>query len=505
MQPITGLTTWLNKASPPVISKFHVGQILAGNIIKFYPNQLAEIQLNGMKMTAQLEIPAEAGVRHLFRVEQTDRGHTYLKVLTKNTSSSKDHLFKELIQTFGLKETKESKALATLVLKNQYPIDKQSFTEAVKWLSSHEEWTKGIDILKMAFNRQVPISTKILDVLSSLQGEQSLIKLLETLRNQIKLVPKTNTLNQLHQQLNELLDLEKNELALNVMKNLKESVSNHPEAASLLHKAGVQDGSLRASVSSKELVSLKEWAERYQANAKALQTILSPSEQKALSLAVKEAESHLEWGDGNKMYTAMKAIFESLGTDLEFNLSRLKQGCEIRLDTLKSLLLKVTNEGHPAVIQEHSEAILARLSSLQVLSQESGPTQHIFMQIPLPFAFMKNDLTLQWEGRKMGDGKIDPDYCRILFYLDLQNLNETIVDMNVQNKVVHLKIWTDDPVKLDIATAPFVEGLKENLKKEGYYFSALHIEPFIDHHSKLKYSGLEENNSIRYTGMDFRI
>ena len=41
------------------------------------------------------------------------------------------------------------------------------------------------------------------------------------------------------------------------------------------------------------------------------------------------------------------------------------------------------------------------------------------MQVPLEFFGKRIDSTLQWNGRMKEDGKIDPDFARILFYLDL--------------------------------------------------------------------------------------
>ena len=42
------------------------------------------------------------------------------------------------------------------------------------------------------------------------------------------------------------------------------------------------------------------------------------------------------------------------------------------------------------------------------------------------------------------DGKIDPDFARILFYLDLESINKTVIDMQVQNRVVTVTVFNED-------------------------------------------------------------
>lgn len=99
------------------------------------------------------------------------------------------------------------------------------------------------------------------------------------------------------------------------------------------------------------------------------------------------------------------------------------------LETLKPLLLKLLNEQIPASIKEMAEQVLNRITAQQILSQENGPIQNLLLTLPINLGSTQTDLTLQWSGRKTKDGKIDPDYCRVLFYLELERLKETVIDM----------------------------------------------------------------------------
>ena len=54
------------------------------------------------------------------------------------------------------------------------------------------------------------------------------------------------------------------------------------------------------------------------------------------------------------------------------------------------------------------------------------------------------------------DGKIDPDFARILFYLDLESIDKTIIDMQVQNSVVSVTVFNaDDTLKVNWRQACF--------------------------------------------------
>lgn len=69
------------------------------------------------------------------------------------------------------------------------------------------------------------------------------------------------------------------------------------------------------------------------------------------------------------------------------------------------------------------------------------------------------DATLQWNGRMKEDGKIDANYARILFYLQMESMKETVIDMQVQNRVVTVTVFNENS---DIAFQ--AESLKTALK-----------------------------------------
>ncbi|MFP3416003.1 hypothetical protein SB773_31670, partial [Bacillus sp. SIMBA_074] len=86
---------------------------------------------------------------------------------------------------------------------------------------------------------------------------------------------------------------------------------------------------------------------------------------------------------------------------------------------------------------------------------------------------IQTDLTLQWSGRKTKDGKIDPEYCRVLFYLELERLKEIIIDMQVQNRIIKVTVINGHGAVLEETANQYLELLRENLEKMDYRLSGV--------------------------------
>ncbi|WNS77157.1 hypothetical protein RRV45_09280 [Bacillus sp. DTU_2020_1000418_1_SI_GHA_SEK_038] len=178
-----------------------------------------------------------------------------------------------------------------------------------------------------------------------------------------------------------------------------------------------------------------------------------------------------------------------------------------KMEALKPILLRLLSEEAAAPIHDAAEKLLNKITGYQVLSQEAGPIQQLIFQIPLTFWDKRTDLTMQWSGRKNENGQIDPNFCRILFYLNLDHLKETIVDLHVQNRVISISVVNhhDD---LKTLAQQYIPILKERLEEIKYHLSTIHFEKPIDkketHIEKKKaLSSLKLPN--HYIGVDFRI
>src|SRR5690625_7465637 len=88
---------------------------------------------------------------------------------------------------------------------------------------------------------------------------------------------------------------------------------------------------------------------------------------------------------------------------------------------------------HDGVNRERAQQLLDFINGLQLQSvNETSNFIQASLQIPGAKLALNSDLHLDIDGEKTENGMVNPDHCRILFYLDLKNLKETIIDINIQ-------------------------------------------------------------------------
>src|SRR5688500_6197126 len=56
---------------------------------------------------------------------------------------------------------------------------------------------------------------------------------------------------------------------------------------------------------------------------------------------------------------------------------------------------------------------------------------------------LNQDVYMQFEGKKDKNGNIDSDFCRILFVLELEKMNETMIDMQIQKRIISVNIYNE--------------------------------------------------------------
>lgn len=250
-------------------------------------------------------------------------------------------------------------------------------------------------------------------------------------------------------------------------------------AGNLLHAA------LSASQPSDTILNLLTTDNRIDDAQAKLAALLNPKENQAaknLSENVNRAVQHILENDfkyvdlskGAAAAPFLKEIIRLLGLNIEHALSGQGDLAETELTGLKPLLMQLKNESHGAGINDLADQVLNRITAQQLMSHDAGPIQQLFMQVPLPDH--QSDLTVEWSGRRNKDGHIDPNYCRILFYLDLAQLKETVVDMQIQNRVVKVSVYNQNAKILEQAAHPFVTLLRGKLEQQEYKLSGVVFE-----------------------------
>ncbi len=210
--------------------------------------------------------------------------------------------------------------------------------------------------------------------------------------------------------------------------------------------------------------------------------------------------------DGAAMKDMLQTVMRSLGVQYEKSL--LEQDIQLQRlnESLKPQLLQISQQPHAsATIREAAEQLLIRMNGAPLTSTDQGVQQQLSMHVPLEIFGKKIDATLEWNGRKKEDGKIDANHARILFYLDLHTLKETVIDMQVQNRVVTVTVFNDSPILSQIGKE-LIPPLKEKLGAIDYRLSGVLFKQFEREHTVEPSSPINRGkNKQDGKGVDVRV
>ncbi|MFJ7933123.1 hypothetical protein [Sporosarcina sp. NPDC096371] len=238
-----------------------------------------------------------------------------------------------------------------------------------------------------------------------------------------------------------------------------------------------------------------------------LSTLLRTAEQSnnvAIHKALQVAEAAVASAvDGKAMKEALQTVIRSFGLNYEAGLLGKEADVGRLAESLKPQLLALMQDlSVSPALREAAETVVMRMNGPLLQSGENGVQHQIVMQVPLEFFGKRIEATLQWNSRMKDDGKIDPGFARILFYLDLESIEKTVIDMQVQNRVVSVTIFNANDT-LKTVGAPLQHRLKEGLESVGYKLSAVFFKNFVEEEKNV----LNKNKNITTDkqGVDFRI
>jgi len=209
--------------------------------------------------------------------------------------------------------------------------------------------------------------------------------------------------------------------------------------------------------------------------------------------------------EGQVVRHALQQVIRQLGFHFEHQLTMSEGPKNAFMETLKPQLLQLLQESTTSLqVRQQAEAMLVRLNAPMMSATEQNGQQQLMMQVPLEMFGKKLDTTLHWEGQTTEDGKIDAKFARVLFYLHLDALDETVVDMQVQNNIVTITVFNDTP-RIDQLSKPLEERLKEGLQKQNYRLSGIFFKPIEAQYDQPKQRLKVKPLSTSSKGVDYRI
>lgn len=199
---------------------------------------------------------------------------------------------------------------------------------------------------------------------------------------------------------------------------------------------------------------------------------------------------------------------QSLGILFERQLTMLFSGqgqySKQHVENMKSFLLQMTQQDGSVRPSEQTLPLLQFIQGMQLQTvQEQAHLLLASFIIPGEKLALNKDLYMQFEGKKSEDGTLNPDHCRVLFVLHLKNLHETIIDMQIQKRVISLTIYNAHHVENEIFS-PLQTVLAENLSELNYTLSNIKWKPLQERVSPST-KNVEQMMHIRTERYDYRV
>lgn len=209
----------------------------------------------------------------------------------------------------------------------------------------------------------------------------------------------------------------------------------------------------------------------------------------ASQAAAEPMPARMEAGEG------IKRLFQALGIQHEHHLGKMLMGARGEalplppgaepqvppaVETLKGLLLQAAvADDLPPAVKEAAQQAIHHITGQQLLltADRQSPFTHLTLFVPFQNPDGSRSGAVHIQTRKGAKGELDMDNCRLLFDLKLHTLGDTLVDVQIVNRIVSLQIRNDFPELAALLDKDKGE-IAESLNKLGYQFISLKCDPF---------------------------
>lgn len=205
----------------------------------------------------------------------------------------------------------------------------------------------------------------------------------------------------------------------------------------------------------------------------------------------------------NHFITLIKHFIETSGIQDEAQLLKQK-GQQIEPLSLKQTLLLLSQHSTDS-IGDKMTRLLQTLTGLQLQMVNDHQMYELNLQIPAEKLGLANDIVLQFAGKRKNESdEIDPEYCRILFHLDLNQLGETMIAMSIQKRIVHITVYNDKELAPPLLSM-YKPQLEERLEELNYQLTSVVWKKMSDQQIGKLPRQPYIKESTRTEGIDFRI
>lgn len=181
-------------------------------------------------------------------------------------------------------------------------------------------------------------------------------------------------------------------------------------------------------------------------------------------------------------------------------------------DTLKGILLQLVNhDDAPPQLKEAAQQLVSHLTGQQLLlnTDRTAPFAQVTLLLPLNGPDGQETASIQIQSRRGAKGELDASNCRLWFDLQMKHLGQTLVDVQVVDRIVSLKVhngheWAGELLENH---RDEIAGAIESI---GYQLLSLKAEPLPEKEpdspsAMLAKAAVSEYVPQSYRGVDYRV
>ncbi|RAV22639.1 hypothetical protein DQG23_00005, partial [Paenibacillus contaminans] len=156
------------------------------------------------------------------------------------------------------------------------------------------------------------------------------------------------------------------------------------------------------------------------------------------------------------------------------------EGAKPLAETLKGALLQLSSlDEAPPSVKEAAQQLVQQITGQQLLltSDRSSMFAHVTMMVPLRSENGEHNATVHIQSRKGRNGEIDANNCRLIFDLHMKSIGNTMLDVQVFDKIVSLNVHNDQPFIAELLESNR-DDIAAGLERIGYQFLSLRCSPY---------------------------
>jgi hypothetical protein len=462
-------------------------QLLLAKILEIFPDQSAKVSYNGHTFHAKLEAPLTKGNRYLFEVKGS-KDSVLLKKIDLDTVKPTNE---QILQRWNLPKTSLFLKAVDFTVSEETPLTRDNLkvvAEVLKETSSLPvKDTKEVikRILQENLTAQ-PATVKA--VIATVQKSSGFQEVDELFRSLVPLQNKHPGIAKAVAVLQEVFGYQKPALPQETT-NVSQPKTANPQET-------VPHAVLTPKLASNEQKSVQP---EFNSNLTVQNAKEDTISQKPAAIT---ADRQRTDSPSEDFMMAVEKWIKKSGVTYERNI--LSDPVQLKhADSVKSILLGLLKDAEssalPETVLQKAESALNKVTSMQLQNVPvNDGMQQFTLQIPFGQGTLPNEITVRWEGKKKKGEPLDADHCRMLFWLEMKNLNEIAVDVQIQNRIVSLKVYNDYPDIQKLGNA-FVGLLKKKMQDMNYTLSSV---SFVEKQTK---ESMKPEPVTSYKGMDLRI